>query len=310
MGVVYRARDRETGELVAIKVLKPEIAADRASAERFINEVRLSRRITHKNVCRVYEFTRVGSTAYLSMEYVEGESLRSILSRLGSVNLRKGIQIARQICAALAEAHAQGIVHRDLKPENVMLDKSGNVKVMDFGIARLLDSAATATIGVMGTPAYMSPEQAESRTVDGRTDVYALGLILYELFTGQTAFTGETPVAVALKQIRETPAAPRTIDASIPVEIEGIVMRCLQKDPAQRYQTVEELDAALAAVPLQQGTGTLPAMTPSAAWPTVATPQTQAPPRQPRALRLPGRRGGTLMALALLITAGIAAFLM
>jgi zinc protease len=292
MGVVYRARDRETGELVAIKVLKPEIAADRASAERFINEVRLSRRITHKNVCRVYEFTRVGSTAYLSMEFVEGESLRSILSRMGSVNLRKGIQIARQICAALAEAHAQGIVHRDLKPENVMLDKSGNVKVMDFGIARLLDSAATATVGVMGTPAYMAPEQAESRTVDGRTDIYALGLILYELFTGQTAFSGETPVAIALKQIRETPAAPRTIDASIPADIDAIVMRCLQKDPAQRYQTVEELDAALAAVPIQQGTGTLPALTPS-----------------PRALLLPGRRAAMLAALAIVLTVGIAAFL-
>ena len=184
MGVVYKARDRETGELVAIKVLRPEVAADRLAADRFINEVRLSRRITHKNVCRVYEFTRAGSVAYLSMEYVEGESLRSILSRVGAVNTRKGVQIARQICAALGEAHAQGIIHRDLKPENVMLDRSGNVKVMDFGIARLLDSAATSTGGVMGTPAYMAPEQAESRPLDPRTDIYAVGLILYELLTG------------------------------------------------------------------------------------------------------------------------------
>ena len=114
----------------------------------------------------MYEFTRAGSVAYLSMEYVEGESLRSILSRVGAVNTRKGVQIARQICAALGEAHAQGIIHRDLKPENVMLDRSGNVKVMDFGIARLLDSAATSTGGVMGTPAYMAPEQAESRPLD------------------------------------------------------------------------------------------------------------------------------------------------
>src|SRR5688572_23110848 len=179
MGVVYKARDRETGEFVAIKVLRPEVATDRLAADRFINEVRLSRRITHKNVCRVYEFTRTGSVAYLSMEYVEGESLRSVLSRVGGVNVRKGVQIARQICAALAEAHAQGIIHRDLKPENVMLDRAGNVKVMDFGIARLLDAAATSTGSVMGTPAYMAPEQAEGKPVDVRTDIYAFGLVLY-----------------------------------------------------------------------------------------------------------------------------------
>jgi zinc protease len=293
MGVVHKARDRETGELVAIKVLKPEIAVDPQSAERFVNEVRLSRRITHKNVCRVYEFTRTGSTAYLSMEYVEGESLRSILSRLGSVNVRKGIQIARQICAALGEAHAQGVVHRDLKPENVMLDRSGNVKVMDFGIARLLDAAATQTVGVMGTPAYMAPEQAEGHGVDARTDIYALGLIMYELFTGQSAFSGDSPVAIALKQVRETPSAPRTVDGSLPPEIDAIVMRCLAKDPAERFQSVADVDAALAAAPLQQQTPAVtPAVTPAAAWPTVATPE----PVGQRLPRLPSRRLATIAA--------------
>lgn len=278
MGVVFKARDRETGEIVALKVLKPEIAADRVSAERFLNEVRLSRRITHKNVTRVYEFSRAGATAYLSMEYVEGESLRSIVDRVGAVNVRKGIQIARQICAALHEAHAQGIVHRDLKPENVMLDKAGNVKVMDFGIARLLDASVTATSGsIIGTPAYMAPEQAEGRDVDGRTDIYATGLILYEIFTGRVAFTGDTPMVVALKQIRETPAAPRTIEPALPWELDAIIMRCLEKDPAQRFGSIEDLDAALAAVQLG-GTGELgrpPIAGPAAVhndstWPTVA----------------------------------------
>jgi zinc protease len=306
MGVVYKARDRETGELVAIKVLRPEIAADRQSADRFINEVRLSRKITHKNVCRVYEFTRAGSTAYLSMEYVDGESLRSILSRVGAVNLRKGVQIARQICAALAEAHAQGIIHRDLKPENVMLDKSGNVKVMDFGIARLLDAGATSTGGVMGTPAYMAPEQAESKAVDARTDVYALGLILYELFTGQTAFSGDTPVAVALKQVRETPPSPRTLEPSLPLEVDAIVMRCLEKDPARRFQTVEELDAALAAIPLQ-ATGNVPTLTtPAAAWPSVAKAETA--PLVKRAPRIRSRRLVALTAAATLLALAIAAY--
>ena len=281
MGVVYKARDRETAETVALKILKPEIASDPISAERFINEVRLSRRITHKNVCRVYEFSRAGSTAYLSMEYVEGESLRSIVDRMGAVNVRKGIQIARQICAALHEAHAQGIVHRDLKPENVMLDKSGNVKVMDFGIARLLDASATATAsGIIGTPAYMAPEQAEGRDVDARTDIYALGLILYEIFTGKTAFSGDTPMVVALKQIRELPPAPQTIEPALPSELNAAIMRCLEKDPAQRFQSVEELDAVLAAVASPATTTGSVQVDPTArktgvpTWPTVAKAET------------------------------------
>ena len=288
MGVVYKARDRETGEVVALKVLKPEIAIDPVAAERFINEVRLSRRITHKNVTRVYEFTRAGKTAYLSMEYVEGESLRSIVERMGAVGLRKGVQIGRQICAALHEAHSQGIVHRDLKPENVMLDRSGNVKVMDFGIARLLDTSATMTAsGIIGTPAYMAPEQAEGRPVDVRTDIYAVGLILYEIFTGHTAFTGDTPMVVALKQIRETPVAPRTVEPTIPWELEAAILRCLDKDPAQRFQSAEELDAALAAV--STGATTTGSLLPPRGearatgdggrletWPTVATAQATA----------------------------------
>ena len=281
MGVVYKARDRETGETVALKILKQDIALDPAAAERFINEVRLSRRITHKNVTRVYEFTRAGATAYLSMEYIEGESLRSIVDRMGAVGLRKGVQIGRQICAALHEAHTQGIVHRDLKPENVMLDKSGNVKVMDFGIARLLDASVTATAGgIIGTPAYMAPEQAEGKTVDARTDIYAVGLILYEIFTGRTAFTGDTPMVVALKQIRETPVAPRTIEPTIPWELEGTILRCLDKDPAQRFQSIEDVDAALAAVSSGASpTGSISIDTDARAtgvpsWPTVAPAQT------------------------------------
>jgi len=303
MGVVYKARDRETGDLVALKILKPEIAADEAAATRFKNEVRLARRITHKNVCRVYEFNRVGATAYLSMEFVDGESLRATLARVGAVNMRKGVQIARQICAALHEAHLQGIVHRDLKPENVMLDRAGNVKVMDFGIARMVDASMTATTGVIGTPAYMSPEQAESRPVDARTDIYAIGLIIYELFTAQAAFTGDTPIQIALKHVREAPPSPRAIDPSVPIEIEQIVLKCLEKDPARRFESAEELDAALAALPAgtpmpaprnvlapteQRTTAASidPEAITAAEWPTVATPV----PLKPAARRAPRRR--------------------
>jgi hypothetical protein len=246
MGIVYRARDRETGELVALKVLKPEIAADAGIVERFKNELRLARKITHKNVCRIYEFNRAADgTAYISMEFVEGESLRRVLSRFGNLGARGGTRIAQQIFAGLREAHAQGIVHRDLKPENVMVDREGNVKVMDFGIARSLEAGTMTATGIMGTPAYMAPEQAEGKAVDSRADLYALGLILYELFTGSTAFKGDTPMAVALKQIHETPPAPREVEPALPAHVEKAILKCLEKNPAKRFQSVDELEAAL-----------------------------------------------------------------
>ena len=250
MGIVYRARDRETGELVALKVLKPEIAADAGIVERFKNELRLARKITHKNVCRIHEFNRAADgTAYISMEFVEGESLRRVLSRFGNLGARGGTQIAQQICAGLREAHAQGVVHRDLKPENVMVDREGNVKVMDFGIARSLEAGTTGTTGIMGTPAYMAPEQAEGKAVDSRSDLYALGLILYELFTGSTAFRGDTPMAVALKQIHATPPAPREVEPALPAHVEKAILKCLEKNPAKRFQSVDELEAALTREP-------------------------------------------------------------
>ena len=245
MGIVYKARDHETSELVALKVLKPEIASDQAVMERFKNELRLSRRITHRNVCRIYEFNRIEGTAYISMEFVDGESLRIILQRFGTLSVRKGIQIIQQVCAGLREAHQQGIVHRDLKPENVMVDRNGNAKLMDFGIARSMDTSTTATGSIFGTPAYMSPEQAEGKVTDPRTDIYALGLILFEVFTGAPTFTGDTPVAIAIKQVQETPRLPREIEPSVPLNVEKVILKCLEKKPALRFQTVDELEAAL-----------------------------------------------------------------
>ncbi|MDE3170765.1 MAG: protein kinase [Acidobacteriota bacterium] len=247
MGNVYKARDRETGETVALKLLKPEIASDQSMMERFKKELLFARKITHKNVCRVHEFNRIGGIAYTSMEFVEGESLRSVLNRFGGLPPRKGLDIALQMCSALQEAHAQGIVHRDLKPENVMVDTQGNVKIMDFGIARSMDAMTRLTGSMVGTPAYMAPEQVAGKQVDFRTDIYALGLILYEIFTGQPAFQAENAVAVALKQMRETPQAPHELESSIPFGIERAIMKCLQKDPAQRFQSVGQLADALRA---------------------------------------------------------------
>jgi len=245
MGNVYKARDRETGEVVALKLLKPEIASDQAMMERFKNELLFARKITHKNVCRVHEFNRIGGIAYTSMEFVEGESLRQVLNRFRGLPVRKALDLAQQISSGLQEAHAQGIVHRDLKPENVMLDAQGNVKIMDFGIARSMEAGTRLTGSLVGTPAYMAPEQVAGKPVDYRTDVYSLGLILYEVFTGTPAFHAENAVAVALKQMREAPTPPHEIESTIPVHIERAVLRCLEKEPAKRYQSVTELQKAL-----------------------------------------------------------------
>ena len=245
VGVVYKVRDLETDEIVAIKILKPEIASDPAVQENFKRELCLSRKITHKNVCRIYDFCRADGMAYASMEFIEGESLLGRLNRAGSVPVDEAIEIVRQICAGLREAHAQGIVHRDLKPANIMLDRGGTVKIMDFGVARLIQGTGPMTGTIVGTPAYMAPEQAELKPLNACTDIYALGLVLYEMVTGTPAFSGEPPVAVALKQIREYPKRPREIVPNLSPLIEAAIMKCIQKDSAKRYQSVDELAAAL-----------------------------------------------------------------
>src|SRR5271167_2361663 len=245
MGNVYKARDRETGETVALKLLKPEIASDQAMMDRFKNELLFARKITHKNVCRVYEFNRIGGIAYTSMEFVEGESLRSVLNRFGGLPQRKATDLALQICSGLQEAHAQGIVHRDLKPENVMIDGHGNVKIMDFGIARSMEAGTRLTGSMVGTPAYMAPEQVAGKPVDYRTDIYSLGLMLYEMFTGAPAFSADNSIAVALKQMREDPPPPHEIEPNIPVGTERAILKCLEKDPARRFQSIGELESNL-----------------------------------------------------------------
>src|SRR5262245_2450626 len=242
MGIVFKAGDRETGEIVGVKVLKAEIADQPKRIEALKNELRLSRKITHKHVCRIYDFNRTDGISFITMEFVEGESLRRVLNRFNVLSARTGIKLARQICEALREAHAQGIVHRDLKPENLMIDGSGNVKLMDFGLAHLVAEDSTAAVG---TPSYMAPEQAQGGRLDQRCDIYALGLVLFEMFTGTAAFTGETPMVVALKQIQSSPANPREIEHTIPDHIAKAVLRCLEKDPNKRFQSIEELRAAI-----------------------------------------------------------------
>ncbi|MHB8623818.1 MAG: serine/threonine-protein kinase [Sulfuricaulis sp.] len=312
MGLVYRVRDRETSEILALKVLRPEIAREPAMMERFKDEIRLARRITHKNVSRIYDFNRLPSVTYLTMEYVDGESLHAYLKRAGKLPPARVINLAQQITAGLSEAHAQGVVHRDLKPENVMLARDGLVKLMDFGIARALSGNTTATQTVIGTPGYMAPEQSQGKAVDQRTDLYALGLILYECLTGKRAFSGATPVEVALKQLKDRPVPPRKLMPGTPPNLEAIVLRCLEREPGRRFASAVELQRALAklsaapqqaprgrrtvvitiilvlaAVVFQQSVkhaGSMPKpATPSQIVPPVVSPQTSPPEAAPQA---------------------------
>jgi serine/threonine protein kinase/tetratricopeptide (TPR) repeat protein len=246
MGSVYRVFDKKIEEEVAIKLLKPEIAADKKTIDRFRNELKFARKIGHRNVCRMYELMEEEGTHYITMEYVLGEDLKSFIKRSGQLTVGKSLSMARQICDGLSEAHRLGVVHRDLKPQNIMIDKEGNARIMDFGIARSLKTKGITGKGVMiGTPEYMSPEQVEGKEVDQRSDIYSLGIILYEMLTGTIPFEGETPFSIALKHKSEVPRHPKEINPQIPDDLSRVILRCLEKNREKRYQSSGEVRSEL-----------------------------------------------------------------
>jgi len=242
MGRVYRVKDQKLDEEMALKVLKPEIAADKGMIERFKNELKLARKIAHRNVCKMYDLNEEEETPYITMEYVLGEDLKSFIRRKGKLSEEETIAIAKQVCEGLEEAHTLGVVHRDLKPQNIMIDEKGQAKIMDFGIARSVEAPGITHTGMMiGTPDYISPEQAEGEEADQRSDIYALGVILYEMVTGRVPFKGDTALSVALKHKSQLPKEPRKLNPEVSESLNRLILICMEKDRERRYQTAEAL---------------------------------------------------------------------
>ena len=246
MGKVYKVFDQEVQAKMALKLIKPEVSADKNTIDRFRNELKIARDISHKNICRMYDLGREAGNYFITMEYVSGEDLKSFIRRSRQLVVGTAIFIAKQVCEGLTEAHRVGVVHRDLKPGNIMIDKEGNAKIMDFGIARSISVKGITGAGVMvGTPEYMSPEQVEGKEVDARSDLYSLGIILYEMLTGQVPFEGDTPFTIGVKHKSEIPRDPKELNAQIPQDLSRLILKCLEKDKGRRYQNAEELGADL-----------------------------------------------------------------
>jgi HAMP domain-containing protein len=244
MGVVYRAMDRELGEPVAIKTLRGEaLAADPALLQRFRDEIRLARKITHRNVVRTHDIGEIEGMYYITMEFVEGQSLKHLIQSRGSLPLPVALTVGKQLCRALEAAHEQGVIHRDIKPQNLVVEPSGILKVMDFGIARLAVRSEGVTQAGMaiGTPEYMAPEQLLGDNVDIRVDIYAAGCVLFECVTGRTPFVADSPITLVAKQLEETPPSPSSINSAVPEPLAGLILRALSKDAAARPQSAAEL---------------------------------------------------------------------
>jgi serine/threonine protein kinase/tetratricopeptide (TPR) repeat protein len=267
MGRVYRALDKKLNEEVALKLVRAEIAHDRSTLERFQTELKLARKISHPHVGRMYELMEEKGAHFITMEYLPGQDLRALIRQTGQLTVGKAIAIGKDICEGLGEAHKLGIIHRDLKPSNIIIDREGSARIMDFGIARSLAVKSRTAAGVMiGTPEYMSPEQVEGKEVDARSDIYSLGIILYEMLTARVPFEGDTPFTVGVKQKSEIPKNPKALNANIPDDLGGVILKCLEKDPSKRYQSAADVRAELERV--EKGLPTTERVAPERVTPT------------------------------------------
>ena len=239
MGVVYKARDLDLGEEIAVKLLQPAATKDPQEIDRFKREIVVARRITHPNVIRIHDFGSAGEDSFISMELLTGGTLTRLIEA-NLLSMEEAVDIAIGICDGLEAAHQAGIIHRDLKPDNVLFDGGGRPKLVDFGLARLA-AATTRTIGFSGTPFYMSPEQADGREATTKSDLYSLGVMLYELFTGRLPFVADSLVRLAVMHAQQQPPPPRSVRPDLPAPLETVLLRCLEKDPARRYERAADV---------------------------------------------------------------------
>jgi eukaryotic-like serine/threonine-protein kinase len=316
MARVFRGTDRVLGRTVAIKVLSPQFAGDDQFVTRFRREAQAAAALNHPNIVSVYDTGSQGDVHFIVMEYVEGRTLRDAIRGDGPLLPQRAGEIGEAVARALASAHEAGLVHRDIKPGNIMLTRDGEVKVMDFGIARTsTGDTLTQTAAILGTASYLSPEQAQGMTVDARSDIYSLGCVLYEMLTGRPPFAGDSPVSIAYKHVKEDPVPPGRLNADVPTSMDAVVMKCMAKNPANRYQTAEELREDLEragrgmptlATPVLPGDATEVVTGPVGAGETAV--MTGLPPDEEEG---PRRRRGWLVALGVLLALallGVAAF--
>ena len=248
MGRVYKAYDKELDRTVALKVLQPELTTDPNAMQRFKQELLLASRISHKHILRIHDLGEADGVKFISMAYVEGKDLHHLLREEGKLPTARALKIAGQLCEALDAAHSEGVVHRDLKPQNVLMGKDDHVYVSDFGLAKSLESSTsgmTRTGQYLGTPKYMAPEQVEAKPVDNRTDLYALGLILYEMVTGEEAFKGDSTLQIMYRRVKEKPPNPKQVNPELPDSLTRVILRCLERDPARRYASAKGILADL-----------------------------------------------------------------
>lgn len=266
MGKVFKARDTELDITVALKMIKPHLSVDPQIVARFKRELLLAREILHEHVIRIHDLGEVAGVKYISMNYIQGNSLQEIIQTTGKLTIEKAIDVTRQVCSALAAAHDKNIIHRDLKPQNIMIDKSGKAYVLDFGIARSVTAEPDTTQEgiVLGTPDFMSPEQIKGQKVNASTDIYSLGVIMYEMVMGKLPFVAKSAAELLQKHLMEPPIPPSRIDPQVPLHLEKIILRCLEKKQKDRYQSVQEIlreieqDKTIEVSPVSQFTQPIP----------------------------------------------------
>ena len=271
MGTVYKARDREVDRLVALKVIRPELAQNADALHRFKQELVLARQITHRNVIRIFDLGDADGLKFITMEFIDGRDLKSLIREKGKFTPEEAIQIVVQVCKALEASHAEGVIHRDLKPQNIMIDEQGRVSVMDFGIARGMEAGGgmTQTGALVGTPEYMSPEQAKGQHLDARSDLFSLGIIFYELLTGSSPFKADTAMATLWKRTHEAARPPIELESGIPRAVSDMVVKCLEIDRERRYQSIADFARDLEA---WQSGSSISAATPTQRWLRRAAP--------------------------------------